>query len=467
MLKDLKVSRRFALRGAVAGVGVSLWLPVMDVMCNDHGTAFAQGGALPTSFGIFFWGNGVRFSEWTPKTAGSGDAWQLSPTLQSFAPVKESMTLVSGLDMMDGGFRGHGAGVCYVLAGGNGKAAASTGDLVGSNGHDFETSTSTQGLPTIDQTIAGAIGGDTPYSSLETGVVPYIGKSMGTVSANLAHRGPYDFLPPERDPRALFDRLFSKLNPNPTDPAQTPMENGPSAVSMKLRRSVLDAVLDDAAKLRNIVGANDAARLDGHMEAIRAVEQRLVGSESMPLVPGLGCSVPPVPAAPGTMTERSQSMNRLVTMALACNLTRVYTHLWSGARDDSLYPDAGINAIHHGITHGGSEVDQSTVERYIVSQLADLATVMKDTPMGASNVLHNTLNYGITDVSNPRNHNHNDYHIILMGHAGGKIKGNQHIRLERRKVTELMLTMMQTMGLPIENFGTWDNTSTTIPEILV
>ena len=33
------------------------------------------------------------------------------------------------------------------------------------------------------------------------------------------------------------------------------------------------------------------------------------------------------------------------------------------------------------------------------------------------------------------------------------------------EVIRLMLTMLQTMGLPIDNFGDWDNTSTTIPEI--
>lgn len=462
MLKDLKISRRFALRGAVAGVGVSLWLPILDAMCNDNGDAFAQGDALPTTFGIFFWGNGIFFDDWTPKTTGSGDAWQLSTNLQSFAPVKESMTLVTGLDMMDGGFRGHGAGVTYVLAGGDGIPANSTDELTGGNGHDFETNTSTQGLPTIDQIIADAIGGSSSHASLNTGILPYIGKNMGTVSANLSHRGPNMFVEPERDPKALFDRIFKNLKP--TDPTQPPMENGPSAIALQMRRSVLDAVLDDAAQLKNAVGAGDAARLDGHMNAIREVEKRLANA-SMPLVPGLSCTVPPAPAAPGTMTERSQTMNRLVTMALACNLTRVYTHLWSGARDDNIYPDIGINDDHHGITHGGSKQDQSTIERYIMSQLADLATVMKDTKIGDTNVLHNTLNYGVSDVANPGNHWHTDYHMILMGHAGGKIKGNQHLRLERRKVTELMLTMMQTMGVQVENFGIWDNTSKGMPEI--
>jgi hypothetical protein len=72
------------LQGAVGGIGVSLWLPILDAMCNDHGTAFAQGDALPTSFGIFFWGNGFNPTSATRATrrqlARSRRTFRLSPS---------------------------------------------------------------------------------------------------------------------------------------------------------------------------------------------------------------------------------------------------------------------------------------------------------------------------------------------------------------------------------------------------
>jgi hypothetical protein len=40
------------------------------------------------------------------------------------------------------------------------------------------------------------------------------------------------------------------------------------------------------------------------------------------------------------------------------------------------------------------------------------------------------------------------------------------VRLQGRKVTELMLTMQQVMGLQVNSYGSWDQTSTTMPEIL-
>jgi hypothetical protein len=361
--------------------------------------------------------------------------------------------------MLDGVFKGHGWGAAYVLAGGDGHPATVSSDI---DRHPvtFEQSTSTQNVPTIDQIIADAIGGDTLYSSIETGVVDYRGLNMGTVSTNLAHRGPYDFLPPERDPKTLYDRLFGN--------AEGPGAGSglPSNIVRELRMSALDAVLEDAQSLKQRLGAADATRLDRHMESIRSIEGRIASGDSPDPVGG-GCTVPSAPADPQDMTERSHAINRLVTMALTCNLTRVYSHLWSGARDDNTYPVIGINSDHHGLTHGSPQDNEQAalIETYIMEQFADMATVMSETPMGDGTVLDGTLLYGVSDLAEPQSHVMSNYHIVLMGHAGGQLPGNMHLRLPGRRVTELMLTMQQMMGLDIDNYGSWDNTNKTMPEI--
>jgi hypothetical protein len=167
------------------------------------------------------------------------------------------------------------------------------------------------------------------------------------------------------------------------------------------------------------------------------------------------------------VTAKSQALNRLITAAVACNMTRVYTHLWSGARDENTYPQINVNRDHHTLTHDGNTAEHTKIERYIMEQYADLATVMKETTIGATNVLDQTLIYGISDIAfEPQWHVHTDYRIVLMGHAGGQLPGNRHVRLQGRKVTELMLTMQQVMGLQVNSYGSWDQTSTTMPEIL-
>lgn len=465
MLKDLKFSRRFALRGALSGIGVTMWLPVLDIMTNDNGDAFAQGDELPTTFGIWFWGNGVHPQYWTPSATGKGDAWQLSRNLEPFADLKDHITVVTGLNMMDGVFKGHGWGNVYILAGGDGQSASVTSDVDRHRNVSFEQSSSTQYVPTIDQLIADKIGVGLPYASIETGVMEFRGIDMGTTSKNLAHRGPHDFLPPERNPKVLFDRLFGDGVP----------DTGPGAPSLvfsnELRRSTLDAVSADAKRLQARLGAEDRQRIDRHLESIRAIEQRLVSMDSQGTEQPqqTGCTVPVSPQDPNDAGERGKALHRLVATALACNLTRVYTHLWSGGRDDNTYPMIGINADHHGLTHSGPAENEraADIEKYIMEQYADMVAVLRDTPVGGDKTaLDQTLLYGATEVSEPNGHVMANYHLVLAGHAGGKVPGNQHLRFPgSRKVTELQLTMMQLMGLEVDNFGSWDNTSKTISEI--
>ena len=466
ILKKLKFSRRHALRGMVGGIGVSMSLPVLEIMCNNSGTAFAQGAPLPTTFGIFFWGNGIHpGSQWTPSGTGDGNAWQLPPNLQDFANLKDYMTLVTGLDMMDAQFKGHGWGVCYVLAGGDGTSCNITADISRSPyGGLPETSRGTQWQPTIDQLVASAIHNGEPYKSLETGILKYVGINMGTASLNLAHIGPNQPLPPERDPAKLFNTLFGM---------GTPM-GLPIEISNQLRRSVLDAVLNDAKRLQMSVGSADSKRIDAHMESVRALEMRIPTGGVVP-TPTPVCQTGAAPTEKAAnvdlakVTATSKAINKLIALALACNQTRVYSHLWSGARDDTHYPIIQLDSEHHSLTHDPNSASQdkaTKIEGYIMSQYADLAQVLKDTPMGASNLLENTIIYGISDVAEPQSHVHKNYHIVLMGHAGGKIKGNRHYRKTGRKVTELMLTLQKVMGMNVSSFGSWDKTSTTMQEIL-
>ena len=486
ILDKLKVSRRFALRGMLSGIGVALWLPVLDIMCNDSGTAFAQGAPLPTTFGIFFWGNGIHPGTlWTPTTTGDGTAWQLPPNLSDFADLKDAMTLVTGLDMLNGVFRGHGWGVMYVLAGGDGHICVTMADTNNGPGASAETAQGTQWMPTLDQIIADAIHGTEPYKSLETGVLLYTGQNMGTASLNLAHRGPYMPLPPQRDPVTLFNNLFSMGAPPTPSPVGVPMD-----ISNKLRRSVLDAVLADAKRLQLSLGAADSMRIDAHMESIRSLEARIPATAggANPMT-GTTLTAPTAQAANLDLTKvtaASQAINKLIAAALSANLTRVYSHLWSGARDENHYPIIQLDTEHHTLTHmdgptGPSNLKAAQIEKYIMSQYADLARTLKGTQMGAGTLLDNTLLYGVSDVAEPSGHLMTNYHIVLMGHAGGKIPGNRHFRPPAagsgfpptgagtpaaRKVTELMLTLQQVMGMNVTTYGSWDKTSKTMPEIL-
>jgi len=491
LLKKLRVSRRFALRGMLGGIGVAMWLPVLDAMCNNNGTAFAAGDALPTSFGIWFWGNGIHTDQWTPKAAGNGDAWQLPTALTPFADVKDSITLVTGLDMLDAKFKGHGWGVAYVLAGGDGNICTVTDDLGSKLGsHQFETGQQTQYVPTLDQVVADAIHKTEPFKSFETGMIPFTIDSdqvaMGTVGGNLAHRGPNDFLPPKREPKDIFDALM-KVNPTMatggggsagSSSGGSASTGVPSDISFRTRRSVLDAVLDDCNRLKMSLGAADQKRIDSHMDGIRSLELR-IPAVSNPDGTGTGgsagtgstvsgsCKLEAPPATLADVTAKSHAINQLIVTMLSCNMTRVYTHMFSGPRSSSTYPIINIQGGHHHYTHGDDGTEPRAIERYAMTQYADLVKLMKAAPMGAGTVLDNTLLYGCSEVAEPHNHVMTNYHMLLAGKGGGKLAGNRHVRLPGRKVTELMLTMQQVMGMNVTTYGSWDKTSKLMPEILV
>ena len=65
------MKRRSFLRGAFQGSSVVIGLPLLESMLNCNGTALADGNNLPTRFGVWFWGNGVRSEYWTPLTTGN------------------------------------------------------------------------------------------------------------------------------------------------------------------------------------------------------------------------------------------------------------------------------------------------------------------------------------------------------------------------------------------------------------
>jgi hypothetical protein len=203
------------------------------------------------------------------------------------------------------------------------------------------------------------------------------------------------------------------------------------------------------------------------MESIRALEQ------TIPTVNGSGgtgtttCKTPEAPPMTfADMTAKSHAINQLIVTALSCNLTRVYTHLWAGPRNDNVYPTLELVGGHHAYTQGTDGQEPRSIERYIMSQYADLAKLMKATPLGAGTVLDNTLIYGVSELAEPQSEIMRDYHIVLMGRGGGKLAGNRHIRIPGRKVTELVLTLQQVMGLNVDTWGSWDKTSKTVPEIL-
>ena len=426
-MKKTRLHRRAMLRGLLGGALVTVGLPALDIFLNDSGTAFAGGDSFPKRFGIFFWGNGNLPERWVPQ--GTGPDWELTEQLAPLAAVKEHISVVSGMKVATGNEVPHGSGPVGMLSG----APFPDGD------------TSTFALPSIDQVVAQAIGGETRFRSLEIGVQPG--------GQSLSYNGPHSNNPPETSPAAFFNRVFGPGFTLPgTDAKPDP--------KLALRQSVLDAVKGDAKRLQDRLGSADKARLEQHLEGVRELEKQIQKMQENP--PSLAaCALPgqPEDAYPDIdgrpqMSAISRVMADVLVMALACDQTRVFSDWFSTPVNNLLYP--GTTSGHHQLTHDepSPQPQVNSIVIYTITELAYLVSALSNVKEGDGTLLDHTALLATTDVSYARAHSIEEYPILIAGKAGGALKEGIHYRSPASESTsKVLLTLGRAMGLSLDSYG--------------
>jgi hypothetical protein len=433
-----RVGRRAVLRGLAYGGAISVGLPALEIMLDSSGKALADGTPLPKRFGVFFWGNGVRLAKFTPATVGS---YTLTETLAPLMNVKDYVSIVSGYDIKTGNERGHHAGCVGILSG----APMVSQDP---NGAPYA---STFSAPSIDQVVAASLGMTTRFKSLEVGVSKSVTTGEGTTLRYLSHSGPDNPNPPEYSPKALYTRVFGTGFTAP---------NGTPTIDPKLalRRSVLSAVRDDATDLRKRLGKNDQARLDQHFESIRTLENQISSVEQAPPPPS-SCSAPTAPmdtAGDSKLSMTNASMANLVSLALACDQTRAFSYMFSGSVGGTSYPELSISTNHHSLSHdeAGDQPQVQQITVFIIQRFAALLEAMKAVPEGAGNLLDNSVILASTDVTEGQPHSINNYPILVAGGGGGAlVHPGIHIQGNKGNASDVLLTLLQAMDLPLTEFG--------------
>ena len=73
---------------------------------------------------------------------------------------------------------------------------------------------------------------------------------------------------------------------------------------------------------------------------------------------------------------------------------------------------------------------------------------------GEATLLDNTLIVYGSPMGNPNVHNHKRCPLVLLGHAGGRIKGNRHLKApDGTPMANVMLASLQRLGVEKESFG--------------
>lgn len=423
-------SRRTMLRGLLGGAAVCVGLPMLDIFVNDNGDAMANGSAFPCRFGLFFWGNGMIPEKWVPAATGQGNAWELSEQLSPLAPVKEKLTVVTGTNLNIPHVIPHGSGPGGILSG---------APITVTNGEEYTLS-----QPSIDQVLANEFGNLTRFRSLEVGVQPG--------SRGHSYNGPNSQNPPEISPIALYQRLFGE---DFVEPGDEPIIDP----KLALRRSVLDAVMEDSSRLQAKVGAVDKQRLEQHFDGIRDLETRLQRLEEDP--PNLAsCQRPEMPAdeypsiaGRPPLQEIGAAMSDILAMAFACDQTRIFSLWYSEPVGNVLYPNT--TSGHHQLTHdeGGEQVQVNGITKYIVQSYSDLLQKLDAVPEGDQTLLDHCAILGTSDVSYGRQHTIDDYPILIGGSADGYYKTNQHYRSLGENSSTVLLGLLRSQGLNLAEFG--------------
>jgi len=423
-------------RTVLRGLGVSLALPLLDSMVP----AFAGGRKSATQtvrrFGAVYVPNGMWMEEWTPATEGAG--FEFSPTLESLRPFHDAVTVLSGLSVA-------------TNAGASLHSRASTRWLTGVAPREGQSQAAVYAGESVDQIAARVIGQETQLGSLELSLEPndFAGSCDPGFSCayvtTIAWRSPTTPLPMEHNPRVVFERLFG--DGGTTDPAAR-------LVRIRKDRSLLDSVVEEAARLGQLVGVDDRLKLGEYLDAVRDVERRLQRAEEQ------NDQAFPVVEQPRSIPESYEAYAKLMfdlqVLAYQTDLTRIQTFMLGRELSARQYPEIGVPDAHHPTSHHTNDSEKianyAKINSFHTRLFAYYVERLSRTADGDGSLLDNlTLLYG-SGMSDGNAHATTNLPLLLVG--GGTGRGGRHLRYPgNTPLPNLHLTLLDSLGVPVDSLG--------------
>jgi hypothetical protein len=437
MNRNWQIPRRTFLKG----MGTAMALPLLEAMTPTKLLGAISPAAKPVRMAFVYVPNGVNMADWTPTAEGSD--FELPPTLEPLKAHRSDLQVLTGLAHRKADPNGDGPGD---------HARASASFLTGMQARKTAAVDIRAGV-SVDQVAAAKIGRLTRLPSLELSCDK--GQQAGSCDSgyscayqfNLAWKTATSPLPPEVNPRLVFERLFS---------------NGIAAESEEARaarqanhKSILDFVLQDAQQLRSKLGSTDRRKLDEYMTAVREIEQRIEHAEQFGAA---GTDYARPAGIPGEYEQHLRVMFDLLTLAFQTDTTRISTFIIAHDGSNRSYPAIGVSDGHHDLSHHGGNQEKkkkiAAINQFHVRQFAYFLEKLKSVKEGGGSLLdHCMIVYG-SGISDGNAHNHNDLPVLLAGRGGGTLGTGRHVRYAKdTPMTNLYLSMLDRMGVPTERLG--------------
>jgi hypothetical protein len=386
---------------------------------------------------------GEKKNYWSPAKAGRD--FEMSQSLMPLSALREYITIISHTDLNPAN-----ASKPQEVGGDHFRSSAvflTASHAKMTEGADIELATS------IDQLYAQRFGQDTPLPSIQLSIESTDGAGACdygyscVYSDTISWASPTDPLPMTRDPRQVFESLFGD--------GGTPAQR---FTRLKEKRSILDQLIRDAARLQRELPAGDRNRLASYLDGIRELERRIQSIESYNAT-DVTRELPTAPlGVPDSFEEHVELMFDLQALAFQAEITRVSGFKMSRDVCQRVYPESGVKTSFHTCSHHGESGEKlaefAKLNRYHVSKVASFLEKLKNTPDGDGNLLdHSLVLYG-SPMGDSQVHNHIRVPIFLAGRANGKVKGNLHIvATDGAPMANVLLTVLDKLGMPELKIG--------------
>ncbi|MFK7818615.1 MAG: DUF1552 domain-containing protein [Planctomycetaceae bacterium] len=350
---------------------------------------------------------------------------ELTPTMQPLESVKQHINLITGMDRtFQQGTDVHAqCASCYL-----------------SSAKPYTIQGTAWPLDrTLDHLVGDHIGTKTPFRTLEFGCNNFKDNKESIYFDNISWYGTGHLAPSIRDPRKMYQRLFS-------------------TTEVDRHRDVTSLVLEDARSLQKDLGKNDREKFAEYFDSIRTIETQMERLEKMRSeLSQVKFDEPTEARMP--RGDYIRLMGDLMVTALQAGLTNVATFMVGPERWDTPYMFDGLfkkPRSHHKMSHNQTKMidDLLKVDYFHMEQYAYLINRMQSIrEADGSTLLDNTLfTYG-SGLGDGSTHQYNDLPIIMAG-GGSRTKTGQHINMpEGTPLANLWLTQAQMCGLPVKSFA--------------
>lgn len=438
MIFKKSLARRTFLKGA----GTTVALPLLDAMIPAFAGPSNKLSEPIVRMSVVFVPNGRIMDEWTPDSEGSN--FELPSILKPLKPFQDKLMILSGLSSMAN--RNIARAEIGIDAGPH--ATASGVFLTGV----YPRRSGLLGI-SADQVAARELGKYTQLASLELSLDSGLmgagadGADSDAYLNTISWRSESTPLPPENNPRKVFERLFGETDS--TDP-ETRLRR------INEDRSILDLLMQEISSLEKDLGHIDKVKLAEYLDAVRDVERRIQIAEKTS-----SRELPVIQRPAGLVSnyeEHAKLMFDLKVLAFQTDMTRVVTLAMEREKSERAYREIGLEEGHHALTHHGYNpvmMDKCIqLETYQTQQFAYYLDKMSKTADGDGSLLDNSITLFASSISDGHKHSRDNLPVVLVGGGAGKFKGGRHVRFtDGTPLTNLCLNMLDICRVNTEELG--------------